>query len=289
MQILILCVVLNALIGVIFKLYGKYNIQVFQAIVVNYLTCVATAGVVMGKIPIPANLFSKIWFPYALGLGIVFILTFNLMALTVRHFGVVVASVFQKMSLIAPALIAILIYSEPSGWLKWSGIALALISVVLLSYQKNVSHNSSSEKYIFLLPVMTFLLSCVIDSSLYLLQYHEIVMEGDPEFVATLFLSAGLTGLLFLLWKISQGKATFTKPNVIAGIALGIPNFFSIYLLILVLEQGWGASVVFPVNNVGVLLLSGIFGIVLFKERPDKFKWSGYVLAIFAILFIVAS
>lgn len=289
MQILILCVVLNALIGVIFKLYGRYNIQVFQAIVVNYLTCVATAGVVMGKIPIPSDLFSKIWFPYALGLGIVFILTFNLMALTVRHFGVVVASVFQKMSLIAPALIAILIYSEPSGWLKWTGIALALISVVLLSYQKNVSHKSSSEKYIFLLPVMTFLLSCVIDSSLYLLQYHTIGQEGDPEFVASLFLSAGLTGLLFLLWKISQGKATFTKPNVIAGIALGIPNFFSIYLLILVLEQGWGASVVFPVNNVGVLLLSGIFGIVLFKERPDIFKWSGYVLAICAILFIVAS
>lgn len=289
MKLLILCVVLNALIGVIFKLFNKYNIQVFQAIVFNYLTCVITAGVVTGKFPIPHDLFSKEWFPYAVGLGVVFIVTFNLMALTVRHFGVMVATVFQKMSLIAPALIAILVYTEPSGWLKWTGIVLALLSIVLLSYQKNVTHKSASENYILLLPILTFLLSCVIDSSLYLLQLHEVVLEGDPEFVATLFLTAGCTGLLFLLWKIMRNQASINRSNIFAGILLGIPNFFSIYLLILVLEQGWGGSVVFPVNNVGVLVLSGLFGILLFRERPDKYKWTGYFLAIFAILFIVSS
>ncbi|HMU04738.1 MAG TPA: EamA family transporter [Saprospiraceae bacterium] len=74
--------------------------------------------------------------------------------------------------------------------------------------------------------------------------------------------------------------------NLIGGIGLGIPNFFSIYLLLLSLQQGWGGSVVFPVNNVGVLVMAAFFGIVLFKERLVPLRIAGFILAILAIILI---
>ena len=73
---------------------------------------------------------------------------------------------------------------------------------------------------------------------------------------------------------------------MIAGISLGVPNFFSIYLLLLALQQGWGGSVVFPVNNVGVLVMAAIFGIVLFKERLIPIRIWGFALAVLAIVLI---
>ena len=112
MWILIACIILNAFIGVIFKLFHKYDIDNLQAIVVNYFVCVITATFVNGGSPIPSDINQQPWFYYAFGLGFIFIIVFNLMALTVQNFGVVVATIFQKMSLIAPTLIAIIFYNE---------------------------------------------------------------------------------------------------------------------------------------------------------------------------------
>ena len=137
MGILVACIILNAFIGVIFKLFHRYNIDNLQAIVVNYFVCVATAMAVKGGSPIPSDLSTQPWFYYALGLGFIFIIVFNLMALTVQHFGVVVATIFQKMSLIAPTLLAILVYGEHAGIAKWVGILCSVLAIILLSYQKS--------------------------------------------------------------------------------------------------------------------------------------------------------
>ncbi|MBK7637562.1 MAG: EamA family transporter [Saprospiraceae bacterium] len=141
MLTLILCVILNSLIGVIFKLFEKYKIDNFQAIVVNYYVCVATAAITFMKNPIPDTLTEKSWFTYAILLGMLFILVFNIMATTVQKSGVMIATIFQKISLVAPALIAIIWFNEKSGLMKWAGIASALIAILLLSYNKKTSES----------------------------------------------------------------------------------------------------------------------------------------------------
>jgi len=288
MLILIACIILNALIGVIFKLFNKYKIDNLQAIVVNYFVCVITASVVIGGNPIPIDLTTQPWFWYALGLGSIFIIIFNLMALTVQNFGVVIATIFQKMSLLAPTLIAILIYGETSNMIKWVGIASSVAAIFLLSYQKkekdvNETHHS---QFIWMLPIATFLGSCLIDSALYLVEKQNLAENGDIGFVASLFLSAALNGLIILTIQVIRKKEVLKLKNLVGGTALGIPNFFSIYLLLLALQQGWGGSVVFPVNNVGVLVMAAFFGIVLFKERLTPIRILGFVLAVLAIVLI---
>lgn len=287
MWILAVCIILNAFIGVIFKLFEKYKIDNLQAIVVNYLVCVATAAVVNGSSPIPTNLSSQPWFYYAFGLGFIFIIVFNLMALTVQNFGVVVATIFQKMSLIAPTLIAILVYSEPAGTIKWIGILCSILAIILLSYQKSEKKvEKETNAVLWLFPVMTFIGSCLIDSALYLIEKKNLAQNGDIGFVASLFLFAGLNGFLIIIIQAIRKKVRWQWKNLIGGIALGIPNFFSIYLLLLALQQGWGGSIVFPVNNVGILVVAAIFGLVIFREKLTNIKIAGFGLAILSIILI---
>lgn len=290
MLTLILCVILNSLIGVIFKLFEKYKIDNFQAIVVNYYVCVATAAVTFMKNPIPDTLTEKSWFTYAILLGMLFILVFNIMATTVQKSGVMIATIFQKISLVAPALIAIIWFNEKSGLMKWAGIASALIAILLLSYNKKTSESGLTLPTSGLLfPLLTFLGSCMIDSAIFLIEKNGYVQNGDHEFVASLFLFAALTGSIFLAYQMIMGKSKFAIKNVIAGIGLGIPNFFSIYLLFLALQQGLEGSVVFPVNNAGVLLLASLYGIFIFRESVNVYKIAGFIVAVLAIFLITFS
>lgn len=284
---LVLCIILNSLIGVIFKLFEKYKIDNFQAIVVNYFTCVMTAAVTFMKNPFPPDVKDQPWFFYALMTGILFIVVFNIVAITVQKTGVMLATIFQKISLIAPTLIAILGFGEKSGPMKWTGILFAILSILLLSQYGDRSVPTKHNRFAHLLfPILTFIGSCIIDSMIFLIIKKGYVQYGDHEFVSTLFLIAGCTGTVFLLYSIITGKSKVELKNIIAGIGLGIPNFFTIYLLFNVLQQGLEGSVVFPINNAGVLMLASLYGIFIFKESINSYKILGFIMAITAIFMI---
>jgi drug/metabolite transporter (DMT)-like permease len=287
MWILFLCIILNAFIGVIFKMFQIHGINNFQAIVVNYFVCVVMAAIFVGGNPLPEDIIAKPWFYYSMGLGVLFIIVFNIMAVTVQNFGVIIATIFQKMSMIAPAVVAIVFYGEKGGFLKWLGIAAAVIAIVLLSYEKNDKKNSVRRSgLLWFFPLATFAGSCVIDTALFLIEEKRLTQPGDLGFIATLFLMAGIVGLSYLSVQLTRKKIIWENKSLIGGIGLGIPNFFSIYLLILALNQGWGGSVVFPVNNVGILTVAAIFGIIFFKENISNTKWVGFLLAMISIFII---
>ncbi|MBK7524245.1 MAG: EamA family transporter [Saprospiraceae bacterium] len=136
MLLLGLCLLINSFIGVIFKWFETHRVDNLAAITSNYFVCLLTGSVVYGKWALPPDLFEKKWFWLAVLMGLLFIITFNLMALTVQKFGVSIATIFQKMSLIAPAILAISLYGEPAPWTKICGILLAILAIVLLSYKK---------------------------------------------------------------------------------------------------------------------------------------------------------
>ena len=65
---------------------------------------------------------------------------------------------------------------------------------------------------------------------------------------------------------------------------LGAVNFLSIYAIVKVLESGWMEKTeVFPINNVGIVLLSAAFSFVLFKERFSPRNLLGLALGVLAI------
>lgn len=285
MLLLLLCVVINALIGIIFKYFNKYNVEAFPAIVINYFVCVVTGSLMLGEVPFGTDIIDKPWFLYALVLSCMFIGTFTIMAYTVRGFGIVIATIFQKMSLLAPTIIGIAVYHEGNSAIKTTGIILAVASIfVITRSDKETATNDHYRLWIY--PLIVFLGSCIIDFILFYVNINNIVDSGDIRFVIALFLCAGIIGFIVLSIQIALGKSRLTVKSLFAGIALGIPNFFSIYLLVQVLSKGMDASVVFPINNVGILAISAMLGIILFKEKIGFTKLGGLALAIGAILLI---
>ena len=84
-----------------------------------------------------AELFVSSWLPGALLLGLLFIVIFNLMAVTAQTNGLSVASVASKMSVIIPVIFGVLLYAEQLGPIQVIGILMALAAVFLTSIKKN--------------------------------------------------------------------------------------------------------------------------------------------------------
>jgi len=251
----------------------------------------------MQKPAISIEVIDKDWFLIAALIGFTFVITFYLFAQTVQKFGVVLGSIFQKMSLIAPTLAAILYYGESAGTVKLIGIVLAIASIFVISLSKSTenvktikidseSTTPNINPLVWIFPIGTFIGSCLIDACLWYVNQTGLASSLDIDFIATLFFFAGSFGVLFVIVDFYKNRTTIRKKDIIAGLALGIPNFFSIWLILKVLANGMEASVVFPINNVGILITTALLGLIFFGEKFKTQKILGFLMAITAIILI---
>jgi drug/metabolite transporter (DMT)-like permease len=287
-MILLLTIILaNLCLAVLFKLFKKYQINNLEAIIINYITCFILGSLIQGKWAIPDQFWQVSWFPYSVFLGVFFIFGFNITAVTVQRFGMGFTSIMQKMSLILPSSFAILLYHESANPSKLFGLSIALIAIWMINFPfKDLRKLVDGRSFLLLMPIFVFLTSGLIEILILYLDRSQIVQNGDINFVCFIFGIAGITGIIVWLFISMKTRFKFSGKSIIAGILLGVPNFFSIYLLVYMLSIGWEGSVLFPLNNIGVLVLSSILGFIIFNEEFNKWKWTGLTLAIAAIYLI---
>jgi len=96
MLFIVLSVVQSVLIFVTFRLFDRYKVGNLQAIVVNYIIA-SIFGFLINPVPVHiTDLTSFSWFTTALLLGVLFIGTFFMFALSSQKAGVAVTSVPAK-------------------------------------------------------------------------------------------------------------------------------------------------------------------------------------------------
>ncbi|MAN59837.1 MAG: hypothetical protein CMC08_08390 [Flavobacteriaceae bacterium] len=283
---LLLSVLASTLIFVAFKLFDRFKINTLHAIIVNYLVA-CLCGVIAYEGPASVSDVPYFpWFYYTLGLGALFIIIFNLMALTTQRSGLSVVSVATKMSVVIPVLFGLLYYNEELGFFKLLGIILALAAVYLASIK--TKKGISIERKNLIYPALVFLGSGIIDTSIKYLEDTYVADTDVPLFSAVIFSAAFTIGISIMLIQAVRGTFRFQLKTLIGGVALGIPNYFSIYFIVQALRSGiLDSSGIFTVNNVAIVMLSTIVGILLFKERLLRKNWLGIMLAVISI-FLVA-
>ncbi|WP_339627473.1 GRP family sugar transporter [uncultured Maribacter sp.] len=281
---LVLSILFSSLIFVIFKLFAKYQIQTIYAIILNYFIA-CSVGFLYNNEPFDISTIpQKSWFWGSIALGLLFIVIFNLMAATSQKLGVSVASVATKMSLTIPVLFGVFFYKEALGTIEIIGIILALFAVYFTSLKE---HKIKTEKWAFILPVLVFLGSGIIDTSIKYFQEVHMPEEEYALFSASVFASAGIFGVLFIGFKSRTQPIKVNLKNVIGGICLGVPNYFSIYFLLKALQHPtWNSASVFTINNVAIVMFSTLLGIVLFKEKLTIKNWFGIGIAIMSIILV---
>ncbi|MGB3608377.1 MAG: EamA/RhaT family transporter [Psychroserpens sp.] len=281
---LLLSITASTLIFIIFKLFDKYKVDTLQAIVVNYIVaCLFGVSQYDSKIDLIEISTSK-WFYGAIGLGFLFIAIFNVMALTAQRNGLSVASVASKMSVIIPITFGIFAYNEGVGIQKITGIIIALIAVYLTSLRTKTTTNITKGIW---LPIILFFGSGVIDTSIKFIETTYLSNNGIPIFSATIFCFAFIIGSLLLIYKASTNKINF-KPNVlVGGLCLGLVNYFSIYYLLKALNHdSLESSTLFTVNNVAIVMVSTLLGLIVFKEHISRINWIGISLAVISIVLV---
>ena len=108
-----LSIVLSVLLLLNFRLFPRYDVNTFQAIVFNYPVCFLT-----GLLLLPAGQsftidFSQTWTWLALGLGVGFILTFMLSGASTQRMGITVTSLANNLSLVIPVCFSL--FRFPDG------------------------------------------------------------------------------------------------------------------------------------------------------------------------------
>jgi len=270
---------------VVFKFFGIYRVNNLYAIIANYLVA-GSLGAFFLLWSFEDSIPFEVLMP-VLGLtatlGLLFILVFRLVALTSQQNGVRVASVAMKMSLVIPALLGVIWLGEDMGLLGYFGIMLAIAAIILSNYNRKNEFRWSHLR----LPFLVFLGSGTVDAGINLIRAFFLEDRLFPFFTTVVFFSAGISGIAFLAVNRTLSRIRPMKKDLYGGIALGIPNYFSLFFLLKSLDvQSLNSAIIFTVNNVAIVLLTTMLGLIMFKERLNGLNYLGIGLAVLSILAI---
>jgi drug/metabolite transporter (DMT)-like permease len=285
MIFLIASIIVSTLFGISFKVISIKKINSFQTIIINYIVAGSLGFITTKSDVTPLTVFHQSWFGVAVGLGIVFIGSLFVIAETTSKYGISVAQVANRMSVVVPITIAILYYGDNLTIFKVIGIILAIAAVYLVSHKEGGS--KSSQKFWWLFPLIIFICSGIIDSSINYAQRNLLNDTDFDAFLSTIFSTAFVFGAIVLLYQLLIKKETFETRAIPAGIILGVINFGTMYCIIMALNSNIiEASSLFPINNLSILTLSTIISVLVYKEKLSRKNWIGIGLSLAAIVIL---
>lgn len=293
MTYLLLSILSSTGIFLIFRLIEKKDVKTFPVIVINYITA---AGIGFATSNGSAAGIRDYPFPFyllAALIGIFFIIMFFVVARSSQKAGMAVTTIAGKMSVIFP--IAFSILYDPGDVLsplKATGILVAFPGVVFTIYKKKSRLPDPSLLY---LPLILFVGMGLVDSLVKFAQYEYISDDNLSLFTALLFGISAFIGLLISMTKAARFTSLFNIRVLAWGILLGFVNFGSIFFLVRTLNYlhplhgPIDSSVVFGINNIGIVALSVILGVLLFRERLSRLNTAGIAICILATLILAYS
>ncbi len=285
MIFLILSVIVSTLFGISFKVIAVKNINGFQAIIVNYVIAGSLGFLTTKSNVTPLNVVHESFFPIAVFLGIVFISSLFVISETTAKQGISVAQVANRMSVVVPISIAILFYGDGISVSKIIGIVLAIMAVYLVSHKE--TQGKVADKFWWLFPLIIFVCSGIIDSSINYAQRNLLNDLNFDAFLSTIFATAFIFGFIVLLYQLIIKKEKFQWQAIPAGMILGTINFGTMYFIISALNTNvLEPSVLFPINNLSILTISTVVSVIVFKEKLSSKNWIGIGLSLLAILIL---
>ena len=135
---LILAVTSSMLVSVIMRVSEKHIHNNITMLASNYLMCSVLAAICTGTwnlFPVSAEGFS---FSVGLGLisGLFYMGSFMLLQWNVKTNGIVLSSMFMKLGVMVPTLMAILVFGEVPKAVQVIGMIVALAAILLINLEK---------------------------------------------------------------------------------------------------------------------------------------------------------
>lgn len=283
MWYVVLSIICSVSVGILLKIAKRFQVNIFQIITWNYATAFFLTYVIF-KPQVKESLV-KIPIELLISLAILLPIVFLFQNTSIKNTGIVKTDIAQRLSLFIPILASYFIFKETFTTYKIIGLFFGFTAIFFTLSKKTESRNSNSS---WIYPLLVLLGFGIIDTL-----FKSLATISELPFTTTLFFifcGALLLSILIVIYKFIIQKETIKLENSYWGIGIGILNFGNIlfYLNAHKALQN-NPSTVFAGMNMGVIILGGIAGIIIFKEQLSKLNYIGIFLAIISIICITLS
>jgi drug/metabolite transporter (DMT)-like permease len=275
---LLLSIVSSVLIAVVIRVNEGQGLNRFAVMLFNYLAASAFASVAVD----PTALIDHAWSlaPIAAASALFFVTAFVVYMAAVSRLGLAVSVTVTRLSVVIPVLGSVLFFTERLNPAQGSGFALALIAIVLFSETGKSRIREAGKSNGVLLAPLLFLLMGAGDFSL---KVFREFFSSDLT-MSYIFLVFGISTLYTFLIVVVR-RVPVDRRTAVGGFLLGIPNFAAAYFILRVLEIFPGA-IAFPVNNIGIILLSTATGYLFWRETLRRRTAAAVLLGIGAVILL---
>lgn len=276
MLYLLLAIVCSALVSVLMRLSTDKARGNVSMLAVNYLMCLILAAAYTGGLG-AAEGTSGLTGAVGMGVvnGILYLLGFVLLQLNVQKNGVVLSATFMKLGLLVPMVISVCLFRESPALWQIIGFCLAVAAILLINVGEKQSAGRMKVGLLLLL-----LVNGGADTMSKI--FEELGAEQWAEhFLLVTFATALLLCIGLTLWKRERPG----KWELLFGLMIGIPNYFSARFLLRALEHV-AAVIVYPTYSVATILVVTVAGLCLFRERLNKRQWTAIAVILAALVLL---
>lgn len=273
---LILAIACSTLISVIMRISSDKVTGNVSMLAMNYLMCVVVAALYTGL----DQLFPQVAaLPQTLTMGavhgILYLSSFVLFQHNVRKNGMVLSATFMKLGLLVPIVLSVILFGELPGVLQIIGFVIAVAAIVLINWSSDRSDLRMGAGLVVLL-----IAGGAGDAM------SKVFEEWGNTTLSSQFLFyTFLVALILCVGLVILKKERPGKSEVLFGLLIGVPNYFSARFLLKSLESV-DAVIAYPTYSVATLLAVTLIGVLLFREKLSRRQWVaiGMILVALALL-----
>lgn len=276
MLFLLLAILSSSAISIVMRISSGRITANSSMLAVNYLVCALLGAAYTGFSPaMPSDPgFTETWIMGVIS-GVLYLGGFVLCQYNTRKRGIVLTSVFMKLGLLVPVSVSMLLFREIPGISQILGFAIALVAIVLINLKKDASGKGFSWSLILML-----LLCGGSDVMSKVFEKLGPAALSDSFLLYCFATAFGIAGVMALVKKEKPGLS-----ELLFGVLIGVPNFFSAKFLLAALAK-LPAVVVYPSFSVATLLIVTLAGVILFRERLSKLQWGAMGAILAALVFL---
>ena len=272
---LILAILCSAGVSIFMRASEKYCQGHYGILLMNYVVCVLAELILTGRgLTQTDGKGMPVTIVFGVVTGLLYCGSFILLQWNVRKNGVILSSTFMKLGVIVPAVLAVVWFGERPGWNQGLGFILAITAILMIHLEKGKIRTEKA----YTIGLLLLLLGGGLGDSM--AKFYDVY--GNPGlgsfFLMLSFLVSGIiSGIL-----VFRGREKITKYEVLFGVLIGIPNYFSARFLLWALAD-IPAVITYPTYSIAAMALIGAAGVLMFREKLTKRQWGAYLLVILAV------
>ena len=222
-------------------------------------------------------------------MGLMYFINFFFVIWCVRVVGASSTTVVGVLSMLIPIIYAAIVWSSTPHWVQAVGIAMALVSLILIGLKPDRQEVAVRNREIEGPKAVTFsrkaplilggfFLLCGLSRIAQESFKYESVESQKPTFLLAAFVAAGIPSIVLLLWR----RRKIVPMEVVVGIAMGIANASQIWFTLKTLQLIPG-FIFFPVSSAGGIIFTMFVAVLWMDEKISRRALIGIAIAVVAL------